>query len=593
MRKELKENLEAIRQFKKALKEGRDIRDIKEIAGDTYTYGLYLLQWWSGHLGGKREQAILSFLEVVYQEDKAISEAWEEAKGYILKHSDALFGNDRVKESLEELKEKLNKIKTYKTYEDGFKPEDWKKKLVVGLVYFISISNQKVLLALRIFQTYAYLKTGFNPFPDKVIHIDWGFPGFLIDFIETIPYMWFEQFFRDEKGKSLLTGDYKYLNISWLAEDLLKTLKEVEEKPDYTLLRNRLLIKEMLPQPKSLQIYKDYPDRFTKLITNTIIPDTGERFIKYQVGGTTDIEYHTWIIPPECKEALPIWGKGVRDDLRGLIACGIEYQRLYPGTKLKIPIELFLLFRGKQPKGKEYALLKARLKTIAYHIIERRNKRTDEWDRIRHTVDLDIIKEGKQQYIRIPGWAEEIQKFINDFALAIETSQKNLTPDYLPYQRSLFYEPESYRTRFAEQVLLPVSNSKRKMRYKLSTIYTRIGITPRQIANQGIDWAVNILYFCLVYAKRQGISWKFDYSKTIMGKNLTTTYRGILHLQNYPQEKALKITWDYIRKAKKLANLQNRVKLRDLDLLNWYIILQIPISKSKSSDEKLDPTNNC
>jgi len=178
MRKELKENLEAIRQFKKALKEGRDIRDIKEIAGDTYTYGLYLLQWWSGHLGGKREQAILSFLEVVYQEDKAISEAWEEAKGYILKHSDALFGNDRVKESLEELKEKLNKIKTYKTYEDGFKPEDWKKKLVVGLVYFISISNQKVLLALRIFQTYAYLKTGFNPFPDKVTHIDWGFQAF-------------------------------------------------------------------------------------------------------------------------------------------------------------------------------------------------------------------------------------------------------------------------------------------------------------------------------------------------------------------------------------------------------------------------------
>ena len=285
MRKELKENLEAIRQFKKALKEGRDIRDIKEIAGDTYTYGLYLLQWWSGHLGGEREQAILSFLEVVYQEDKAISEVWEEAKGYILKHSDALFGNDRVKESLEELKEKLNKIKTYKTYEDGFKPEDWKKKLVVGLVYFISISNQKVLLALRIFQTYAYLKTGFNPFPDKVTHIDWELPSLLIGFIETIPYMWFEQFFRDEKGKSLLTGDYKYLNLSWLTGDLLKALKKVEEKPDFPAIWEEVERMRCFPVDKWLDKHKQlilpFP-REVKLVSEEELK-SGERVMTYRV----------------------------------------------------------------------------------------------------------------------------------------------------------------------------------------------------------------------------------------------------------------------------------------------------------------------
>ena len=220
-KKTIQENIEAIQTYRQAFKEGKGWKDVGRFEWDTSCYGLLFAGLvWNAYLRkdikmGLRTE-ILDFLEVVYQ-DKSPFETWQDVKNHLVKNERILLGDERemTRETLENIKNKKIEI--------GRTPTE---RLTLTLAQIISFSPV-VLVVLRTFLTYAYLYTGFNPDITKQPHIVWEFPGFVLDSINQSFYMYFEQAFIDEKGRSLLRGDYKLLNISWLAEDLLKTLSEI------------------------------------------------------------------------------------------------------------------------------------------------------------------------------------------------------------------------------------------------------------------------------------------------------------------------------------------------------------------------------
>ena len=220
-KKTIQENIEAIQTYRQAFKEGKGWKDVGRFEWDTSCYGLLFMGLvWNAYLRkdikmGLRTE-ILDFLEVVYQ-DKSPFETWQDVKNHLVKNERILLGDERemTRETLENIKNKKIEI--------GRTPTE---RLTLTLAQIISFSPV-VLVVLRTFLTYAYLYTGFNPDITKQPHIVWEFPGFVLDSINQSFYMYFEQAFIDEKGRSLLRGDYKLLNISWLAEDLLKTLSEI------------------------------------------------------------------------------------------------------------------------------------------------------------------------------------------------------------------------------------------------------------------------------------------------------------------------------------------------------------------------------